>query len=226
MDITLDFLLLGLGDDSGRQWKTHGLHRKLWFEGPATLPKMNPLLDEFFHLSEPWCLHPSVGITTSALRGEGSLSGSPHTALGTCSARARSYLSLWRAGVGPTQGCPVAEGIHLQAHPRCLDLWDLRFLMAPCTWNISLCLPLSEMNSGSISGVNCLTHVFQDEYEHQKCFSPSLPSPGPSVIWVIAPLRRIKKNKRLILILLFSLSPLPSLLSSSGLLSLGWRWGE
>ena len=79
---------------------------------------MNLPLDEFFYLSEPWCLHPSVGITTSALQGEGSLSGSPHLALGTCSARARSYLSLWRAGVGPTQGCAVAEGIHLQAHPR------------------------------------------------------------------------------------------------------------
>lgn len=28
---------LGLGDDSGRQWETHGLYRKLWFEGPARL---------------------------------------------------------------------------------------------------------------------------------------------------------------------------------------------
>lgn len=77
MDITLHFLLLGLGDDSGRQWKTHGLYRKPWFEGPATLPEMNLPLDELFYLSEPRCLHPSVGITTSALQGEGSLSGPP-----------------------------------------------------------------------------------------------------------------------------------------------------
>ena len=50
MDITLKFLLLGLGDGSERQWKTHGLYRKLWFEGPATLTKMNLPRDEFFYL--------------------------------------------------------------------------------------------------------------------------------------------------------------------------------
>lgn len=50
MDVTLIFLLLGLGDDSGRQWETHGLYRKLWFEGPARLPKTNLPRDVFFYL--------------------------------------------------------------------------------------------------------------------------------------------------------------------------------
>lgn len=91
MDITLNVLLLGLGDDSGRQWETHGLYRKLWFEGPATLTKINLPRDEFFYLP---------------CRGEESLSGSPYPALGTCPVRARSYLSLWRAGVEPNPGLP------------------------------------------------------------------------------------------------------------------------
>lgn len=43
------------------------------------------------------------------------------------------------------------------------DLWSAHFLVAPLSWNISLCLPLSEMNSGGIHRVNCLTQAFQDE---------------------------------------------------------------
>lgn len=40
------------------------------------------------------------------------------------------------------------------------------------------------------------------------------------------PFKEDLKKKRLILILLFSLSSLPSLLPYSGLLSLEWRWSE